>query len=158
MAGGIKGETERMADPINEAGPDSGKREKTGKLMDSGQRAVAFAREASRFKALDLLLLDVSGFSSFADYFIICSGKSSRQVQSIAENVESSLRETGIRPLGVEGKREGHWVLMDYGDVIIHIFYEPVRSFYDLESLWSEASRLDWENGPDEGLQKRESR
>lgn len=115
---------------------------------DSREKAIVCAREASRFKALELVLLDVSGFSSFADYFIICSGKSSRQVQSIAENVESTLKDKGIRPLGVEGKREGHWVLMDYGDVIIHIFYEPVRYVYDLESLWTDASEVTWEEEP----------
>ena len=116
--------------------------------MSSREKAVFCAREASRFKALDLVLLDVSGFSSFADFFIICTGKSSRQVQGIADNLEDSLRTGGLRPIGTEGKGEGHWVLMDYGDVIIHIFYEPVRYFYDLESLWSEASRVEWEQGP----------
>ena len=85
------------------------------------------------------------GVSSLADYFIICSGKSSRQVQGIADNLERGLKNRGIKPLGSEGRQEGHWVLMDYADVIIHIFYEPVRSFYDLESLWSEASIVDWE-------------
>lgn len=96
--------------------------------------------------ALDLVLLDIGRHSSFADYFIICSGKSSRQVQGIADNVEAGLRDRGLKPLGVEGRQEGHWVLMDYGDIILHIFYEPVRYLYDLESLWSDASRLDWEN------------
>lgn len=102
-----------------------------------------------RFKALNLVLLDVSRYSSFADYFIICTGKSSRQVQGIADNIEDELKTKGFRPIGTEGKREGHWVLMDYGDVIIHVFYEPVRYFYDLESLWSEAPRIEWEQGPD---------
>ncbi len=124
--------------------------------MDSREKAINCAREASRFMALDLVILDVSGFSSFADYFIICSGKSSRQVQSIAENVEDSLRGKGIKPLGVEGKREGHWVLMDYSDVIIHIFYEPVRYVYDLESLWADASRVEWDEGPDGKVSDRE--
>lgn len=112
----------------------------------SKEKAIVCAREASGFKALDLVLLDVSRFSSFADFFVICSGKSSRQVQSIAENLEEVLRERGIKPIGVEGKREGHWVLMDYGDIIVHIFYEPIRFFYDLESLWADAPRLDWED------------
>ncbi|MFZ2447101.1 MAG: ribosome silencing factor [Syntrophobacteraceae bacterium] len=140
------------------ASAEDAKRKESWKLMGGREKAIAYAREASRFKALDLVLLDVSRFSSFADYFIICGGKSSRQVQGIAENVESTLRDRGIRPLGVEGKKEGHWVLMDYGDVILHIFYEPVRLFYDLESLWSDASRLDWEEGPTEGVCDRESR
>ena len=127
----------------------SGGSEQQGKdlpvKMDSKEKAILCARVALRFKALDLVLLDVSPFSSFADYFIICSGKSSRQVQGIADNLEDELKSKGFRPIGTEGKREGHWVLMDYGDVIIHVFYEPVRLFYDLESLWSEASRVEWE-------------
>ena len=120
--------------------------------MSSKEKAILCAGEALRFKALNLVLLDVSRFSSFADYFIICSGKSGRQVQGIAENIETELKTMGIKPLGTEGKREGHWVLMDYGDVIIHVFYEPVRFFYDLESLWSEASRIEWEQRPDETI------
>ncbi|MCE5332977.1 MAG: ribosome silencing factor [Desulfobacteraceae bacterium] len=122
------------------------------KDKSSGEIVLVCAKEASRFKALDMVLLDVSAFSSFADYFVICSGKSSRQVQSIADNVEESLREMGLKPLGVEGKREGHWVLMDYGDIIIHIFYEPVRAFYDLESLWADASRLPWKDDAEEDV------
>jgi ribosome-associated protein len=102
---------------------------------------------AEQYKAQDLVLLDISEMSSFADYFLICSGKSSRQVQGIADNLESSLRLHGYRPLGVEGRPEGHWILMDYGEVIIHVFYEPVRFFYDIESLWSEAERIGWETG-----------
>jgi len=120
--------------------------------MSSKEKAILCAGEALRFKALNLVLLDVSRFSSFADYFIICSGKSGRQVQGIAENIETELKTMGIKPLGTEGKREGHWVLMDYGDVIIHVFYEPVRCFYDLESLWSEAPRVEWEQGPNENM------
>ena len=116
--------------------------------LSSKEKAILCAREAIRFKALDLVVLDVSHFSSFADFFIICSGKSGRQVQGIADNLENNLKGQGLKPIGTEGKREGHWVLMDYGDVIIHVFYEPVRYFYDLESLWSEAPRIVWEQGP----------
>jgi ribosome-associated protein len=140
-----------MPDLGSTAGAQGEKRE-AGRAMSSKDRAALCAREASRFKGLDLAVLDISRYSSFADFFIICSGTSSRQVQGIADNVESSLRDRGLRPLGVEGKREGHWVLMDYGDVILHIFYEPVRSFYDLESLWADAPRLDWEEEPVKGL------
>ena len=94
-------------------------------------------------KALDVVVLDVRGLSSFADCFIICSGRSHRQVTAIAEFVGQDLKAKGIKSLGIEGLREGHWVLMDYGDVIIHIFYEPVRTFYDLESLWADAKRVE---------------
>ncbi len=113
------------------------------KRMSSREKAILCAREALYHKALDLVVLEVSRFSSFADYFIICSGTSSRQVQGIADNVEKGLRARGIKPLGSEGRQEGHWILMDYADVIIHIFYEPVRQVYDLESLWSEAPRVE---------------
>jgi ribosome-associated protein len=105
------------------------------------------AREAVQYKALDPVLLDVTGLSSFTDYFLICSGKSSRQVQGIADNLEEALARAEVKPLGIEGRAEGHWILMDYADVVVHIFYEPVRYFYDLESLWSDARRVTgWEN------------
>jgi ribosome-associated protein len=112
--------------------------------MSARDKALFCAHEALQFKALDLVLLDLTGLSSFTDYFLICSGKSSRQVQGIADNLESGLTKAGIKPLGVEGRVDGHWVLMDYADVVIHIFYEPVRYFYDLESLWSDARRIIW--------------
>ena len=123
---------------------DEGKRKPEPQAGSGGSmgKAVLCADVADRFLAHDLVVLDISRFSSFADYFIICSGKSSRQVQGIADNIEDTLRDSGFKPLGVEGKRDGHWVLMDYGDVVIHIFYEPVRSFYDLESLWADAPQL----------------
>jgi ribosome-associated protein len=97
-------------------------------------------------KAFDVVVLDLRGLVAFADTFIICSGRSHRQVSAIAEFVEQDLKAEGIRPLGVEGLREGHWVLMDYGDVVIHIFYEPIRIFYDLEGLWSDAKRIEQSN------------
>jgi len=94
-------------------------------------------------KALDVVVLDVRGLASFADTFIICSGRSHRQVSAIGEFVEKELKRKGMKPLGVEGLRQGHWVLMDYGDVVIHVFYEPIRTFFDLEGLWSDARRIE---------------
>lgn len=93
-------------------------------------------------KALHLVVLDVHELSSLADFFIICSGRSNRQVKAIAEHIQVELKKQNIKPLSTEGMTEGHWVLMDYGHIIIHIFYEPVRSFYDLESLWIDAVRI----------------
>lgn len=94
-------------------------------------------------KATDSVLLKVGPISSVADYFFICSGSSSRQVQAIAEKILEKVKRTGgFLPLGVEGKSQGHWLLIDYGDVIIHIFYKPVREFYDLEGLWIEAETV----------------
>jgi ribosome-associated protein len=93
---------------------------------------------------MDLVILEVKELSSVTDYFVICSGKSDRQVKAIAAHVEEKLEKRGIVPLGVEGKREGRWVLMDYGDVVVHVFYQPIREFYELERLWSEAPRMQW--------------
>lgn len=109
-------------------------------MTESIENKVApYIKAVLGMKALDVVALDVREVASFADSFIICSGKSHRQVTAIAEHVDRALKKEGIKPLGIEGLRDGHWVLMDYGDVIIHVFYEPVRSFYDLEGLWSDA-------------------
>ena len=97
-------------------------------------------------KAGTLVVLDVRRLSSVADAFIICSGRSNRQVQAIAENTRKMLKKQGLKPLNIEGLQEGHWVLIDYGDVIVHVFYEPVRSFYDLEGLWTDARRIETES------------
>lgn len=142
----------RMASMSREAeGPRGRVQGKRGSLEESGKKALGIARAALAFKALEVVLMELGRHSSFADYFVICSGKSSRQVQGIADNLETSLKERGIRPLGVEGRGEGHWILMDYGDVIVHIFYEPVRTLYDLESLWSEASLVPVKDSEVEG-------
>lgn len=105
-----------------------------------------YVKAALGKKALDLVILDVRQLTSITDAFIICSGRSSRQVTAIAEFIQMSLKKNGIKPLNVEGKREGHWVLLDYGHVIIHIFYKPVRDFYDLEGLWIDAKKIQAEN------------
>ena len=93
-------------------------------------------------KALNVVALDVGELTSFADVFIICSGRSNRQVSAIAEFIQSELKKHKIKPLSVEGIKDGQWVLMDYGHVVIHVFYEPVREFYDLEGLWVDAGRI----------------
>ena len=93
-------------------------------------------------KALNIVALDVGELPSYADVFIFCSGRSNRQVSAIAERIQTDLKKHKIIPLSVEGTKEGHWVLLDYGHVIIHVFYEPVREFYDLEGLWVDAKRI----------------
>jgi len=103
-----------------------------------------FVQVISERKAEDLVVLDVRGLTSYADFFILCSGRSSRQVIAIAEHVRDTLKIQGVRPLSIEGLAEGHWALMDYGHVIVHVFYEPIRRFYDLEGLWMDAKRLDF--------------
>ena len=93
-------------------------------------------------KARQVVMLDVKAMTTLADTFIICSARSNRQVTAIAEFISTHLKKRGKKALHIEGLKEGHWVLMDYGDVIIHIFLEPLRSFYDLEGLWMDARRI----------------
>ena len=94
-------------------------------------------------KAVDPVLFEVGKLTSISDYFLIASGKSSRQVQAIAQHLQRRMKHEGFTLFGVEGERDGHWVLLDYGDLVVHLFYEPVREFYDLEGLWIEAPRVE---------------
>jgi len=107
--------------------------------IDGKEQVLLCVNASIKKKAKDLIILNVKELSSFADYFIICSGTSDRQVQAIAASIQEILKGYGILPLGVEGERLGKWVLIDYEDVIIHVFYEPIREFYDIERLWSDA-------------------
>ena len=109
----------------------------------SWEKTLVLTRLALEKKACDLVVMDVRGLTSIADYFIICSGRSDRQVQSIAQGLEENSAEHGIRLFAVEGTGRGHWVLMDFSDVIVHIFYEPVRRFYDLDGLWGHAPKAE---------------
>lgn len=96
-------------------------------------------------KAGDVVVMDISGIASFADFFLICTGESARQIQAIADEVEEKLREAGRRPEHVEGYQNAEWVLMDYLDFVVHVFSRQAREYYDLERLWRDARKLDVE-------------
>ncbi len=106
-------------------------------------KAVRIAKAAVDLKAENLVALDVRELTSFADVFILATGGLNRHVRAIADAVEEVVEELGERPLGIEGYDEGRWILLDLGDVIVHVFQSEVREHYDLERLWSEAPRLD---------------
>ena len=112
------------------------------KELDSKEKAVLIARAVLEKKATDLLVLDVREISTLADYFVICSGNNTRQVKAIAEEVDYRLSLEREYYLRVEGFPECRWVLMDYGDIIVHIFEPETREFYDLDGLWGDAPRL----------------
>ena len=106
------------------------------------QAIQPYIKAVTAKKAVDVMALDVRKQTSYTDIIIIAGGQSSRQVTAVGEFVRRELRTQGIKPLGVEGLKEGQWVLMDYGHVVIHLFHEDVRKFYDLEGLWADARRL----------------
>jgi ribosome-associated protein len=112
-------------------------------FKDSKEKSLFCAKAALEKKAFNVTILELKKATSLTDYFLICSGRSDRQVQAIAESIEGKMSEKGARPMGEEGMQEGRWVLMDYDDVVVHIFYDPVRRHYDLEGLWIEAPRID---------------
>ena len=109
---------------------------------DGLTKALQCAEAALDKKAVDLVVLDVAALTSIADYLVICTGRSDRQVQAIAQAIDEHLRQHGHRPIAIEGMNRGQWVLLDYADVIVHVFYKPVREFYDLERLWEHAPRV----------------
>ncbi len=110
--------------------------------MKSLEKARLAAKYVMERKAENAILLNVGTLTTLTDYFLILSCKSTRQVQAVTRHLRERLEETGIKPLGVEGEREGHWVLLDYGDLVVHIFYEPYREYYDLEGLWVDAPQV----------------
>ena len=111
--------------------------------MQAKQQALLCAAYALDKKAFDVKLLDVTGLSTLTDFLLIVSGGSDRQVQAITESIELGMKkEHSVMPLAIEGKQEGRWVLLDYGDVMVHVFQQPVRQYYDLEGLWTEAPEV----------------
>jgi ribosome-associated protein len=92
-------------------------------------------------KATDVVLLDVRGLTSYADYFVLASGDSERQVTATAEHLRETLKTEGYRTIGTEGFDTGHWVLLDFGEVVVHVFFTEVRAFYDLDGLWADAPK-----------------
>ena len=96
-------------------------------------------------KAVDPVLLHVENLTTIADYFLITGGSSTRQVQAISRHLQRTLKEREVPLYGIEGEQEAQWVLLDYGEVVIHIFYQPIREFYDLEGLWVEAPEVSLE-------------
>jgi ribosome-associated protein len=111
--------------------------------LSAEEKAAVSTRAAADKKAMDMVVLDMREASSITDYFLICSGSSGRQVQAIADAIDEQLSRYGVASLGVEGYQEARWILMDYGDVVVHVFSQDTREFYDLERLWSNAPKVD---------------
>jgi ribosome-associated protein len=123
----------RLDDPRRQA---ARAKVRTGDPEATARRAAAAALEK---KAEDVVLIDLRKHSSYADFLVVCSGTNERQLEAISEGVEKSLRDSGETAIGTEGARGGRWVLLDFGDVVVHVFARDERAYYDLEGLWSDA-------------------
>jgi ribosome-associated protein len=110
---------------------------------DGLELAKICAKIALDMKAEDLIILDVQGIASFTDYFVIMNGRSTRHVQGLAEAIQGEFQSKRIKASHAEGLQEGTWVLLDYDDVVVHIFYSEQRKFYNLEGLWHDARRIE---------------
>jgi ribosome-associated protein len=113
------------------------------KPQNARELAVLCAAAALDKKGEDLVILEVDQLTGYADYFLLVSGRSTRQASSVGENIVRVLKKAGRPALGVEGLKEGRWILLDFGEVVLHVFHQPVREFYDLDSLWGDAPRLE---------------
>ena len=114
-------------------------------IAGSREVAVVAARAAADRQAEDIVILDVHELIVITDLFVICTGTSNRQVKTVVEEVEKALRALGHQPVRREGEQEARWVLLDYVDVVVHVFAEEEREYYDLERLWRDAPRVSWD-------------
>jgi ribosome-associated protein len=113
-----------------------------GESAELDERVLTSLQAASEKKALDLVVLDLREIASFTDYFVLASGANERQVQAIADEVYETLKKAGSAAARVEGYKTAEWVLLDYGDFVVHVFEQKARTFYDLERLWRESKRV----------------
>jgi ribosome-associated protein len=109
------------------------------------ERACLCARVAADNKARDVVVLDMRGITPLYDFFVLATGTSRRQIHTIAEEIDAALRAEGDKRLSIEGYEASRWVVQDYGDVVVHVFDPDTRSYYDVEELWADAPRVDWE-------------
>ena len=115
------------------------------------ERARLSARLADDKKAEDIVILDLRDFEYITEFFVIATGGNERQRHAIIHDIREKMYELGERPLGVAGERTSNWVLIDYGDLVVHVFDPDARKLYDLELLWGDAPRIDWQPGPAAG-------
>ncbi len=111
-------------------------------LLETREYALLAAHAAAEKKATDVVVLDVGASLVITDYFVIATGSTDRQVRAIADEIEKQLKEAGLRTIGFEGEREAKWILLDFADIVVHVFQPDEREFYRLERLWSDAERV----------------
>ena len=114
-------------------------------MTTSLMHAVLAAKACDNFRGKDIVVLDLTPITAIFDYFIIATATSGRQMSAMAEEVHRSMKEVGSRRYGLEGEKSGTWVLQDYGNIVLHVFSEESRGIYDLEHLWGDSKRVDWQ-------------
>ncbi len=117
-------------------------------MHNSLEDAQLCSEAADNKKAFDIIILDLRGLTYITDYFVICSGSNTTQVSAISDWIGQTLAKTGVHPSHIEGQAESNWVLMDYGDVVVHIFDEQTRAYYALEKLWGDAAKVPFISQP----------
>lgn len=116
------------------------------RMAHARELAITCARIADDNRGKDILLLDLRKATSIVDYFVIVTATSRRMSHAIAEEVDKEMKKRGEAKLGMEGSEEGRWVLIDYGDIVLHVFSADARSYYALEEIWGDAERIDWQD------------
>ncbi len=111
--------------------------------MTPKEMALAIAKAVDSKKGKDILVLETDGVTSLCDYFVLCSGSSAPQLKALGDAAEKAMKDNDIQPHHIEGHRGGTWILQDYGDVVVHLFSEEAREFYDLDRLWQDAKTVD---------------
>ena len=123
------------------------KKTKLIQSLDRGLQILDMIRECiAERKGRDTVVLDLTKLTAIADYFVICSGTSSMHARAISEHIALTCKRAGLMPIGIEGEKNARWILLDYGDVVIHIFVDETRQFYNLERLWGDARRVEFES------------
>lgn len=126
-------------------------------MLTPEELAIEAARAADDKKATDVLIMDMRDTLGITDYFVIASGTNDRQVKRIRDAVEERLREHGVKPVRREGERFGRWVLLDYLDIVVHVFLDEDREYYNLERLWGNVPTVEWQDGAGSGSRKQAS-
>jgi ribosome-associated protein len=116
-------------------------------VLSAEAKARQAARTALQKQALDVVVLDVQGLSGVTDYFLVCSGRSTTHLQTLSEAIHADLKAAGVRPTHIEGRAASGWILLDYGDVLVHMFLEDTRTYYALERLWGDAPAVSVDGG-----------
>jgi ribosome-associated protein len=122
----------------------------TGKIAAAKERAIRCAQAAADTRGREVQVLELSGLVKWVDYMVVVTGSSRRQIAAIGDEIDRTMKEMGDKKIGGQGYEEGSWLILDYGDVLVHIFSDEKRAYYELEHLWGDAPRVEWQRPEDQ--------